>query len=126
METDLAQITVLGVTRMTPWDFPSSMGAMTLTPRFAALSRIVLLTLVCVSLSAGLAAGASPLRLANDEPLVCIYYFPHWWEPWKSSDEAVLRDLADCVAWASTRCCWITSGAKPSMATGDGWTVRTG
>jgi hypothetical protein len=78
---------------MTPWDFPSSMGAMTMTPRFAALSRIVLLTLVCVSLSAGLAAGASPLRLANDEPLVCIYYFPHWWEPWKSSDEAVLRDL---------------------------------
>jgi hypothetical protein len=34
-----------------------------------------------------------PLRLANQEPLVCIYYFPHWWEPWKSSDEAVLRDL---------------------------------
>ena len=66
---------------------------MTMTPRFGTLSRIVLLALVCVSLSAGPVVEASPLRLANDEPLVCIYYFPHWWEPWKSSDEAVLRDL---------------------------------
>ena len=78
---------------MTPWNFPSSLRAMTMTRRFATLSRIVLLALGCVSLPAGPVAAASPLRLANDEPLVCIYYFPHWWEPWKSSDEAVLRDL---------------------------------
>lgn len=35
----------------------------------------------------------SPLRLANGEPLTCIYYFPHWWEPWKSDDDAVRADL---------------------------------
>lgn len=34
-----------------------------------------------------------PLRLPNGEPLTCIYYFPHWWEPWKSDDEAVRADL---------------------------------
>jgi len=34
-----------------------------------------------------------PLRLANGEPIVAIYFFPHWWEPWKSDDEAVLTDL---------------------------------
>lgn len=33
------------------------------------------------------------LRLPNGEPLTCIYYFPHWWEPWKSSDEAIRSDL---------------------------------
>jgi predicted RNase H-like nuclease len=31
--------------------------------------------------------------LPNAEPLVCIYYFPYWWEPWKNSDEVVLGDL---------------------------------
>ena len=34
-----------------------------------------------------------PIRLADDEPLVGIYFFTHWWEPWKSSDEAILNDL---------------------------------
>lgn len=34
-----------------------------------------------------------PLRLANGEPLTCIYFFGHWWEPWKSDDEAIRRDL---------------------------------
>ena len=34
-----------------------------------------------------------PLRLPNGEPLVAIYFFPHWWEPWKSSDERVLADM---------------------------------
>jgi hypothetical protein len=24
---------------------------------------------------------------------VCIYYFTHWWEPWKSNDEAIRQDL---------------------------------
>jgi hypothetical protein len=31
--------------------------------------------------------------LPSGEPLTCIYYFPHWWEPWKSSDEAIRADL---------------------------------
>ena len=35
-----------------------------------------------------------PLRTADGEPLCAIYYFPQWWEPWKSQDDAVRRDLA--------------------------------
>ena len=34
-----------------------------------------------------------PLRLADGRPMVAIYFFPHWWEPWKSSDEAIRKDL---------------------------------
>ena len=67
--------------------------ATSMTCRFSVLRRIALLAPICVSLSTVLGGEASPLRLASDEPLVSIYYFPHWWEPWKSSDEAVLRDL---------------------------------
>ena len=78
------------------------------------------------SLPAGSVVNAAPLRLASGEPWVCIYYFPHWWEPWKSSDEAVLRDLRGSAPRVSTRSCWITSGVRPSMATGDSWTARTG
>lgn len=36
---------------------------------------------------------AAPLRLQNGEPLVCVYYFTHWWEPWKSDDDAIRADL---------------------------------
>ncbi|PIX41076.1 MAG: hypothetical protein CO096_04990 [Armatimonadetes bacterium CG_4_9_14_3_um_filter_66_14] len=35
----------------------------------------------------------APLRLPNGEPLVCIYYFGHWWDPWKSDDDAIRRDF---------------------------------
>jgi hypothetical protein len=34
-----------------------------------------------------------PLRLPSGEPLICIYYFPHWWEPWRSSDDALRADF---------------------------------
>lgn len=34
------------------------------------------------------------LRLADGRPMVCVYYFGHWWEPWKSSDEAIRGDFA--------------------------------
>lgn len=39
------------------------------------------------------AADNEPLRLPDGQPLVCIYYFTHWWEPWKSDDGAVLSDF---------------------------------
>jgi len=35
----------------------------------------------------------SPLLLPNGEPLLAIYFFGHWWEPWKSDDSAIRRDL---------------------------------
>ncbi len=38
-------------------------------------------------------ATPSPLLLPNGEPLLCIYFFGHWWEPWKSEDSAIRRDL---------------------------------
>jgi len=40
------------------------------------------------------ACAAEPLRLADGRPFVCVYYFGHWWEPWKSDDETIRRDFA--------------------------------
>jgi hypothetical protein len=37
--------------------------------------------------------AAEPLRLPSGEPLICAYFFGHWWEPWKSDDDAIRRDL---------------------------------
>jgi hypothetical protein len=39
------------------------------------------------------APPVAPLRLSNGEPLVCVYYFGHWWDPWKSDDDAIRRDF---------------------------------
>lgn len=39
------------------------------------------------------ACAHEPVRLPDGEPLVCIYYFGHWWEPWRTSDQAVADDL---------------------------------
>lgn len=61
--------------------------------------RALNLAPVAVLLAHGAAlAGAltpnEPLRAPNGDPVCAIYFFPHWWEPWKTSDETVLRDLA--------------------------------
>ncbi len=34
-----------------------------------------------------------PLRLPDGQPLVSMYYFTHWWEPWKSDDSVILEDF---------------------------------
>lgn len=34
-----------------------------------------------------------PLALSDGKPMVSIYYFTHWWEPWKSDDNAILDDF---------------------------------
>ena len=39
-----------------------------------------------------------PLRTAGGKPLVAAYFFPTWWEPWKSSDAAVLADMKRLAA----------------------------
>jgi hypothetical protein len=44
------------------------------------------------------APDATPLRLADGRPLACVYYFPHWWDPWKSDDDAIRRDFATLKA----------------------------
>lgn len=55
---------------------------------------------MALSLIAGALLTAGPslpvtdaLRLPSGEPLVCIYYFPNWWEPWKSDDAVVRADF---------------------------------
>lgn len=52
----------------------------------------LLATCLCLAAAAPTRADA-PLRLPNGEPVVCVYYFTHWWEPWKSDDEAIRQDL---------------------------------
>ena len=54
------------------------------------------LLLVCVAISAvcaGSIGGRDPLKLSDDQTLRAIYYFPHWWDPWKTDDAAVTADL---------------------------------
>jgi len=48
------------------------------------------LSFICAISSA---VADEPLRLPDGQPLVCMYYFTHWWEPWKSDDNAVLEDF---------------------------------
>lgn len=40
-------------------------------------------------------AQQPPIVASGGEPLVGVYYFTHWWEPWRSSDEAILADLRE-------------------------------
>lgn len=34
-----------------------------------------------------------PISLVDGQSLKSIYFFPHWWEPWKSDDTAITADL---------------------------------
>ncbi len=59
----------------------------------SAITCAALLVSACLCATVAPARADRPLRLANHEPLVCAYFFPHWWEPWKSDDDAIRRDL---------------------------------
>jgi len=37
--------------------------------------------------------GGDVLTTREGEPIVCAYFFGHWWEPWKSNDDAIRTDL---------------------------------
>ena len=73
------------------------MGAIA-SPQVAAARVLLALGAALAALAAGAQEAGSnvqePIRLSDGSPLVCIYYFGHWWEPWKSDDEAILRDFA--------------------------------
>jgi len=43
---------------------------------------------------ASVAMAGEALHLADGRPFVAVYYFPHWWNPWKSDDDAIRRDFA--------------------------------
>jgi len=51
------------------------------------------LSLASTNDCAAASAVRQPLRLPAGEPLVCVYYFGHWWDPWKNDDEAIRRDF---------------------------------
>ena len=56
-----------------------------------------ILCLLLISIAAGGFAARinlkDPIKLADDQTLRAVYYFPHWWDPWKSDDAAVTADL---------------------------------
>jgi hypothetical protein len=57
---------------------------------------ITCILLVCVAIGAASAATIGlkdPIKLSDGQMLKAIYYFPHWWEPWKSDDALVTGDL---------------------------------
>lgn len=53
---------------------------------------IILAVLVCAAQAARLNLQ-DPIRLADDQLLKSVYFFGHWWEPWKSDDAALAMDL---------------------------------
>ena len=38
-------------------------------------------------------AHSAPLKLADGRPMVCVYYFGHWWQPWTGDDDVIRRDF---------------------------------
>lgn len=64
--------------------------------RFVRLLGVTLLAALLIAAASGAPSASQrrgPLRLANGEALVCAYFFGHWWEPWRSDDNAVRSDL---------------------------------
>jgi hypothetical protein len=49
--------------------------------------------LIMLVIAGAAAWGGEPLRLESGEPLIGIYYFTHWWDPWKSNDDVIRADL---------------------------------
>ena len=54
--------------------------------------RILLLG-ACSALLAPSASSVPALELTDGRPVVGVYYFGHWWNPWKSDDDAIRTDL---------------------------------
>ncbi len=48
---------------------------------------------ILLAILAAAPARPEPLTVPESGPLSAVYFFTHWWEPWKSSDRAVLDDL---------------------------------
>jgi len=54
------------------------------------MARLILPALLAFPLL----AHTAPLRLPDGRPFACVYYFGHWWDPWKSDDDAIRKDFA--------------------------------
>lgn len=58
------------------------------------VAAYLLLACMLTSLESAAKLGMrEPVKLANGELLKAIYFFPHWWDPWKSDDAALTADL---------------------------------
>lgn len=55
--------------------------------------RFTMLLILLIALFCQVGASAEPLLLSDNAPLTGVYFFTHWWEPWKSSDAEVISDL---------------------------------
>ena len=49
--------------------------------------------MIAVLSLAGASLAGEPLRLPDGRPFVCVYYFGHWWDPWKSDDDLIREDF---------------------------------
>lgn len=58
-----------------------------------ALILCIALAILAVTAQSGRITTQDPIRLADDQLLKSIYFFGHWWEPWKIDDAAVTKDL---------------------------------
>lgn len=66
------------------------------TLRMISLRAAICILLVVVALCSAVAGKIDvnePVKLVDGQALKSIYYFPHWWEPWKSDDAVVTSDL---------------------------------
>jgi len=59
----------------------------------AAAFSAACLSAVCAAAALPAHGAPLPLTLEGGSPLVGVYFFTHWWEPWKSSDDAIVKDL---------------------------------
>ncbi len=54
---------------------------------------LLLLAVFSTSLFAARIETKDTVKLTNGETLKSIYFFSHWWDPWKSDDAAITADL---------------------------------
>ena len=61
------------------------------TLRAAICILLIIAAIGCAT--AGKISVKDPINVVDGQSLKSIYFFPHWWEPWKSDDAAVTSDL---------------------------------
>ena len=54
---------------------------------------VVLSILMSAVSYAGTVSTREPIRLTDGQALKSVYFFGHWWEPWKSDDVAFTKDI---------------------------------
>ncbi|MBO4547849.1 MAG: hypothetical protein J5758_01405 [Abditibacteriota bacterium] len=60
---------------------------------------IVSIFVITFALTAAWADGRdTTLRTGDGSPLCGFYYFSHWWEPWRTDDALILKDLKQIKA----------------------------